>query len=128
MTQHIIAVGDRPDDDTEGAKVKNLCQFLILVEHFAVYAVNMLDTSAYGAFDAVFCEPRRDARAHRFHEAFQEIMLLSQRVRYFFIPYGIKIQKREILELPLNLLHSEPVRYRRVYLHCLKRFFFLLDL
>ena len=118
--EHVVAVGDRVHDDAECAEVKNAVDVELLRVHLAVDAVDVLDAARDGGVYAVGLQALANLRAHLAHELFQRRHAFIECIRDGLVARGVEIQQREVLELPLDLLHAEAVRDGCVDLHRLK--------
>ena len=119
-TEHVVAVGDRVHDHAKRAQVKNTVDVELLRVHLAVDAVDVLDAARDGGVHALGLQALADLRAHLAHEFFERGHAFVERVRDGLVARGVEIQQREVLELPLDLLHAEAVRDGGVNLHRLE--------
>ncbi len=126
--QYVIAVGDRIDDDAECAQVKYTIDIELLRVHFSVNAINMLYTAVDRDLKPLVLKALFYLFLDRGHEASERIHAVVQGVGYLLIARRIEVHQRQILQLPLGSLHTEPVRDGGVYLHRLQRLLPLLFL
>ena len=77
----------------------------------------MLDASVDRAVDADGGQPVRDFRLDGVHKVLRACLVFMQVVDDLLVALGVEILKRHVLKLPLDLLHAEPVRERRVDFH-----------
>ena len=124
--QHIIAVGDGVDDDTEGAEIVNAVHVEFLRVHLAVDGVDVLDAAVDGGLYALGLEARLDSRLHAVHEAFELGHALGQILGDLPVALGVEVLQRQVLQLPLGPLHAEAVGDGGIDLHCLEGLGFLL--
>ena len=122
MAEDIIAVGNVVHDHAECVEVIQLVDRLVLRAHLAVDGVCVLDAAVDRAVDADRGQPVRDLRLNGVHEAVGAGLVLFEVVDDLLIPLGIEVLQRRILQLPLDLLHAEPVGERRIDLHRLHGF------
>ena len=126
QTEDVIAVGDVVHDDAEGVQVEDLIQRLVLGVHLAVDGVDVLDAAVHLAVHALLVHPRLNFRLGVGQKLLMGGKAGFQLVLDVVIAHRVEVFQRQILQLPLDLLHTEPVRQRRVDLHRLQRLFPLL--
>ena len=117
MAEDVIAVGDVVDDHAERVEVVQLVDRLVLRAHLAVDGVGMLDPPVDRPVDADGGQAVGDLRLDGVHEAVGAVLVLFEIVDDLLIALGIEVLQRRILQLPLDLLHAEPVGQRRIDLH-----------
>ena len=125
-TQNVIAVRHRVHDDPEGEQIEYVVQALVLGVHLAVDGVGVLHAAVDGGLDALGTEARHDLVVDGGHEAVVLRRLLVQGLGDLPIAHGVQIFQGEILQLPLHLLHAQPVGDGGVDLHGLKGLLLLL--
>ena len=124
--QHVIAVRHRVHDDAEGEQVEHVVQTLVLGVHLAVDGIGVLHAAIHGGLDALLPEPRHDPVVDGGHEPVVLRRLLVQRLGDLPVAHRVEIFQTEVLQLPLHLLHAQPVGDGRVNLHGLEGFLLLL--
>ena len=77
----------------------------------------MLDPAVDRAVDADGGQPVGDLRLDGVHEVLCACFVFLQVVDDLLVALGVEVLKRHVLKLPLDLLHAEPMRERRVNLH-----------
>ena len=82
----------------------------------------MLDPPVDRPVDADGGQAIGDLRLDGVHEAVGAVLVLFEVVDDLLIALGIEVLQRRILQLPLDLLHAEPVGQRRIDLHRLHGF------
>ena len=107
--QHVVALPHIVHDDAEGAQVEDLSQRLLLGEHFAVNRVDVLDPAGDGAVDALLLQPVLDVYLGGHHELLVPLFLLGQGVLNLLIADGVQVFQGQVLQLPLDALHTQPV-------------------
>ena len=121
IAQHIVTVRHRLYDDTNGANVINLIDALVLFEHLAINAVNMLYTGRNRIFDAALVQLSINGLFDAVEHFFQLRTLTLQTIHNFLVSDRIEIFQRQILQLPFDALHAQAVCNRRINLHGLQR-------
>ena len=86
----------------------------------------MLHAAIHGGLDALLPEPRHDPVVDGGHEPVVFRCLLVQRLGDLPVAHRVEIFQAEVLQLPLHLLHAQPVGDGRVDLHGLEGFLLLL--
>ena len=124
--EDIVAVGDGVDDHAEGKQVKHVVKGLVLRVHLAVDGVGVLHAAVDIAIDPDLLEPGGDLVVDGRHEAVVLRGLLVERLDDLLIADRVEVLQRQILQLPLHLLHAEPVGDGGVDLHRFKRLLLLL--
>ena len=121
MAQHVVAVGDGVHDDAEGVEVVQLVDGLVLGLHLAEDGVDVLDTAVDFAVDAHAGKTRGDLGLDAPHELIG-LFLVGVQIGHDLV-VGLRLQILEglVLQLPLDLLHTEPVGQGRIDLHGLQR-------
>ena len=122
ITEHIIAVRDRLNNDPDSTDIVYFVNALILRIHFAINAVNMLYARGNGVFDAAVIQLFADGLLDAFKHFLVLILLTRQSFDYFLVADRIQPLQRKILQLPFNLLHAEAMGNRRINLHRFERF------
>ena len=117
VAEDVIAVGNIVHDHAERIKIVQLIDGLVLRAHLAVDGIGMLDAAIDRSVDADGGQPGRDLRLDGVHEAVGAVLVLFEIVDDLLIALRIEVLQRRVLQLPLDLLHTEPVRQRRVDLH-----------
>ena len=120
--QRGVAVGHVVRDHAEGAEVEDAVDVDLLRVHFAVDAVDMLDARGDRALDALGLQARMDLRLNVAHEALERVHARVQIFRDRLIAIRVEVAQGEVLQLPLDALHAQPVRDGGVDLHRLERF------
>ena len=115
--QHVVAVGHRVHDHPEGDQVKDVVELLVLGVHLAVDAVGVLQPPADDALDAGGGEPAGDLLLDGGHEAVVLGGLVLQGPGDLPVAHGIQVLEAQVLQLPLHLLHAQPVGDGGVDLH-----------
>ena len=124
--QNVIAVRHRVHDDPEGEQVKHVVQILVLGVHLAVDGIGVLHAAVDLGLDPGLLQPLRDLVVDGGHEAVVFRGLLVQRLGDLPIAHRIEILQAQILQLPLHLLHTQPVGDGGVDLHGLEGLLLLL--
>ncbi len=119
--QHRVAFRFGVNDHAQRVKVIDLDKTFVLLIHFAVDAVNRLDASFKRKGDARFCELVGDLRACAFDKVAAAPVFLLDVVFYLFVADGVEITQRQIFQLLLHALHTQPVRQRGINMHSFKR-------
>ena len=117
MAEDVIAVRNVVHDHAEGIEVVKLVDGFILGAHLAVDGIGVLDAAIDRAVDAHGGQTLGDLRLDGVHEVVGAFLVRLQIVDDLLISLGIEVLQRGVLELPLDLLHAEPVRQRRIDLH-----------
>ena len=125
--QHVVAVRHRVHQDPEGEEVIDLVHGLILGVHFAVDAVGVLHPAIdRGVGDAHLAQPLGDLGLDHAHELLVLLALCLQLGDDLVVGHRIQIFQGQVLQLPLDLLHTQAVGEGGVDLHGLEGFFLLL--
>ena len=117
MTENVIAVGNIVHDHAERVKIVQFVDGLVLRTHLAVDGISVFDAAIDRPVDADGRQPVRDLRLDGVHEAVGTVLVLFEIVDDLLIALGIEILQRSVFQFPLDFLHAEPVRQRRVNLH-----------
>ena len=115
--QRVVAVRDAVDDDAEGAEVEDAVYVQLLGKHLAVDAVNVLDAPVDRGVYALVVHALLYLLLHLVHEDAKRIHARGEGVGYLLVALAVEVVERAVLQLPLYLLHAEPVRDGGVYLH-----------
>ncbi len=126
VTQHVVAVGDGVHDDPEGVDVVKLVDGLALSLHLPVDGVYMLDPAIGLVGNAHGGKPLGDLVLNGAHEHLVLLLVGVQIVHDLVVGIGHQVLQGDVLQLPLDLLHTKPVRQRRVDVHGLLAFLQLL--
>ena len=124
--QHIVAVGHRVHNDPEGEEVVYIVQRLVLGIHLAVDGVGVLHAPVNVAVDVGLPQAAGDLVVDGGHEAVILSGLFIQSLHDLPVADGIQIFQAQILQLPLHLLHSQPVGNGGIDLHGLEGLLLLL--
>ena len=104
--QNVVALGDVVHDDTEGVQVVDFVQCLVLGEHLAVDGVGVLHPAVDGAVDALLGKALLDAVL----DARQKLLVgggaHGHLVLDLLVAHGVQIAQGQVLQLPLQLLHT----------------------
>ncbi len=120
QAEHVIAVRDRAHDHAEGAEVEDPVHVQLLRVHLAVDGVDVFDAAEDRAVEPLGLQPRLDLRLHAVHEGLQRGHLRVEPVGDLLVALRVEVLQRQILQLPLGLLHAEAVGDGGVDLHRLK--------
>ncbi len=120
VAEDVVAVGNALDDHAEGAEVENFVELLVLRIHLAVDGIDVLDSTGNFALNVPVVEPGLNLVLDGLHEFFEHGHVLLEGVRDFLEADGVEIEQREVLQLPLGLLHAEAVGDRSVDFHRFK--------
>ena len=104
--QHVIALRDIVHDHPEGVQVEDFVQGLVLGEHFAVDGVGMLHPAVDLAADALLLHALLDAQLDGGQKLLVGGGALGHLVLDLLIAHRIQIAERQVLQLPLQLLHT----------------------
>ena len=126
VAQHVVAVGNGVHDDPEGVDVVKLVDGLSLSLHFPVDGVYMLDPAVGLVVDAHGGKPLGDFVLDGAHEHLILLLVGVEVIHDLIVGIGHQVLEGDILQLPLDLLHTQAVRQRRVNIHGLPAFFQLL--
>ena len=118
--QDIVALGHVVDDDPEGIEVEDLVHGLVLGIHLAVDGVGVLHAAIDVAVDVGLPQAAGDLVVDGGHEAVILSGLFIQSLHDLPVADGIQIFQAQILQLPLHLLHSQPVGNGGIDLHGLE--------
>ena len=116
-TQDVIAVAHVFHNHPEREQVKDLIQGLVLVEHLAVDGIGMLHPAVGDMLDAQLVQPVIDLDLGASHERLILRLFRVQLGHDLLIAHGIQIFQGQVLQLPLDALHAQPVGNGSVYLH-----------
>ena len=112
--ERAVAVLDRVDDDADADEVVDLVELLAAHDHLLVDRPVVLRPAAHVGADLELVE----AGANGFEHLREVGLPLPRRLEHhrldLGVPLGVQHREREILELPLDVLHAEAVRERRV--------------
>ena len=117
MSQNVIAVGDGIHNHPESIDVVQLVHGLALGLHLAVDGVNVLDPAVGLVVDTHAGQTLGDLLLNGAHEHLVLFFVGSQVIRDFLIGVRHQIPQGDVLQLPLDLLHTKAVRQRRVDVH-----------
>ena len=121
VTEDIVAVGNVVDNHAESIQIVQLVDCLVLRAHLAVDGIRVLDPAVNRPVDADGGKPVGDFRLDGVHEVLRACLVFVQIVDDLLVALGVEVLQRHVFELPLDLLHAEPVRQRRVNFHRLHR-------
>ena len=124
--QNIVAVPHVFHDHPEGEEVEDLVQGLVLVEHLAVDGVGVLHPAVDDVLDIEIVQPLVDLVLGAAHEVLILLALGVQLGNDLVIADGVQILQRQVLQLPLDALHAQPVRDGGIDLHGLQGLLLLL--
>ena len=124
--QDVIALRHGVHDNPEGKQVKYIVQRFILGIHLAIDAVWVLHAAVDDTLDARLLQPLCDLGRDRSHEAVILRGLFLQGLDDLLVADGVQVLQAQILQLPLQLLHSQTVGNGGIDLHGLQRFLLLL--
>ncbi len=113
-TEHRIAVADGVHQDADAHQVVDVVEALILRDHLLVHRVHMLRAAGDPGLDLGLAQVCGDLLDHVLQERFAARRALGDQPRDLVVPLGEQRGEREILKLPLDRIHPEPVRERRV--------------
>ena len=116
-----VAVGHVVRDHAESAQIEDAVDVDLLRVHFAVDAVDVLDARGDRALDALLLQTQLKLQLNVAHEALQRVHARVQIFRDRLIALRVEVAQGEVLQLPLDALHAQPVRDRGVDLHRLER-------
>ena len=119
MSQHVVAIGDGIHDDPEGIDVIQLIHGLVLGVHLPVNGVNVLDPTVGGVMDAHIRQPGGDLLLNGTHKRLILLPVGLQIGHNVLVARRVQIAQSNILQLPFDLLHTEPVSKRRIHIHSL---------
>ena len=106
MAQHIVAVRDGVHNDPEGVDVVQLVHGLALGLHLAVDGVNVLDAAVGLVVNAHALQPLGDFLLNGAHEHLVLLFVGIEVVHNFVVGIRGQIPKGNVLQLPLNALHT----------------------
>ena len=104
--QHVIAAGDVVHDDPEGVQVEDLVQGLVLGVHLPIDGVDVLYPAIDGGVDALLPQALLDLMLDARHKLLVGGGALGQLVLDLFIAHRVQIAQGQVLQLPLQLLHT----------------------
>ena len=117
MTQHIVAIGNGIHDDPECVDIIQFIQGLALLIHLPVDGVNVFDPTIGGVVQTHAHQTFLHLVLNGIHKSLILLFMGRQIAHNALISYRIQIPQRNILQFPLDLLHTEPVRQRRIHVH-----------
>ena len=125
--QHVVAVRHRVHQHPEGEEVVDLVHGLVLGVHLPVDAVGVLHPAVdRGVANAHLHQPLGDLGLDGAHELVVLPALGGQLVHDLVVGHRVQVLQRQVLQLPLHLLHPQPVGDGGVDLHGLEGLFLLL--
>ena len=104
--QHVIAAGDVVHDDPEGVQVEDLVQGLVLGVRLPIDGVDVLYPAIDGGVDALLPQALLDLMLDARHKLLVGGGALGQLVLDLFIAHRVQIAQGQVLQLPLQLLHT----------------------
>ena len=106
MAQYVVAVGDGVNDHPEGVNIEQLVYGFALGLHLAVDGVNVLDPAVGLVVDADALQPLGDFLLNGAHEHLVLLFVGIEVVHNFVVGIRGQIPKGNVLQLPLNALHT----------------------
>ena len=116
-----IAVADRLDEDAHGDEVVDLLEVAAPHDHLLVDGVVVLRPARHRGLDLRGAQVGADLVADLGEVLLPRGCPLGDEAHDLVVDLGVERLEREVLELPLDGVHAEPVRQRRVDLERLLR-------
>ena len=126
MPQNIVAVGNGVHDDPESVNIVKLFQGLILLVHFPVDGINVLDTAVGFVVDTHTGKTLSDPLLNGTHKGFILLLVGIQVADNICVGGRIQIPQGDIFQLPLDLLHTKTVGKGGIDIHGFPALFDLL--
>ena len=122
----VVAVPHGVDDDPKGEQVEDLVQALVLIEHLPVDGVGVLHPAVDDVLDPQLLQPVVDLDLDAAHEVLVLLVLGLQLGDDLLVADGVQVFEGQVLQFPLDALHTQPVGDGGVDLHGLQRLLLLL--
>ena len=128
IAEYIIAVRHRIHDHAHRADIIDLVDRLMLGVHFAVNGINMLDARRNRIMDMRLRQLLADALLYPLEEFLVLLALRPEALDDLVIADRVEHLEAQVLQLPFDTAHTQPVRDRRIDLHGFERLVALLAL